>query len=190
MLIVNGNLRRREFSQASKPEVKSLIISLIAAMDRRRGIGVGNQLPWRLSADLKRFRELTMGHHIVVGRKTFESIGKPLPGRQMIIITRDREFQAEGCFIRHTVEEAISSAKQHGENEVFICGGAEIYNQTIALADRLYLTLVDAEVAADTFFPEFDESEWTEQEPVFHPTDEKNQFPFTFKLLVRKGPSG
>ncbi len=167
-----------------------MIISLIAAMDRRRGIGVGNQLPWRLSADLKRFRELTMGHHIVVGRKTFESIGKPLPGRQMIIITRDREFQAEGCFIRHTVEEAISSAKQHGENEVFICGGAEIYNQTIALADRLYLTLVDAEVAADTFFPEFDESEWTEQEPVFHPTDEKNQFPFTFKLLVRKGPSG
>lgn len=159
-------------------------------MDRNRGIGINNQLPWRLSADLKRFRELTMGHHIIVGRKTFESIGKPLPGRQMIIVTRDRNFQTEGCFVCHTVQEAISFAEQRGESEVFICGGAEIYTQTIALADRLYLTFVDAEVAADTFIPEFDGSEWTEQEPVFHPADEKNQFPFTFKLLVRKGPSG
>lgn len=165
---------------------ESLIISLIAAMDRQRGIGFRNQLPWRLSADLKRFRELTMGHHILVGRKTFASIGKPLPGRQMIIVTRDREFQAEGCFICHTVEQAISLAGEHGENEMFICGGAEIYNQTIALSDRLYLTDVDADVAADTFFPEFDEQEWIERERLFHPADEKNQFPFTFKLLLRK----
>jgi len=164
-----------------------LIVSLIAAMDKRRGIGLDNQLPWRLSADLKRFRELTMGHHIIVGRKTFKSIGKPLPGRQMIVVTRDSSFRAEGCFVCHSPEEAIRLASEHGENEVFIIGGAEIYNQSIALADRLYLTLVDAEVATDTFFPEFDEHKWMEREGAFHPSDEKNQFPFTFKLLVRKG---
>jgi len=158
-------------------------------MDRRRGIGVGNQLPWRLPADLKRFRELTMGHHIIVGRKTFASIGKPLAGRQMIVVTRDRAFRAEGCLVAHSPEEAIRLAGARGESEVFVCGGAEIYAQSLARADRLYLTLVDAEVAADTFFPTFDEQDWQERERVFHPADEKNQFPFTFKLLVRKdGP--
>jgi dihydrofolate reductase len=167
-----------------------LIVSLIAAMDRKRGIGLDNQLPWRLSADLKRFRELTMGHHIIVGRKTFESIGKPLAGRQMIVITRDSGFQAEGCLICHSPEEAFRLASGRGESEVFICGGAEIYGQSIALADRLYLTLVDADVAADTFFPKFDKRDWQEQESSFHPADEKNQFPFTFKLLVRKDGLG
>lgn len=163
-----------------------MVVSLIAAMDRKRGIGFGNQLPWRLSADLKRFRELTMGHHIIVGRKTFDSIGKPLPGRQMIIVTRDREFTVDGCAICHSLEEAIELAHSHNEPEVFVCGGAEIYLQSIALAQRLYLTFVDAEVAADTFFPEFNEQQWEERESVFHLADEKNQFPFTFKLLVRK----
>lgn len=160
-----------------------MIVSLIAAMDTRRGIGRKNQLPWRLSADLKRFRELTMGHHIIVGRKTFESIGKPLPGRQMIVVTRDRAFNIAGCAVCHSLTEAIEHARSNGETEVFVCGGAEIYQQSIALADRLYLTLVDAEVEADTFFPEFDPQKWNERESVFHPADEKNQFPFTFKLL-------
>lgn len=156
-------------------------------MDRLRGIGRENQLPWRLSADLKRFRELTMGHHIIVGRKTFESIGKPLPGRQMIIVTRAPSFYAEGCTICHSPAAAIDLAGSRGESEVFICGGAEIYTQTIAQADRLYLTLVDAEVEADTWFPEFNPQDWSERESIFHPADEKNQFPFTFKLLVRGG---
>ena len=163
-----------------------MIVSLIVAMDKRRGIGRENQLPWRLSADLKKFRELTMGHHIIVGRKTFESIGKPLPGRQMVIVTRDLDFRAEGCAVCHSPAEAIELAASRGESEVFVCGGAEIYAQTIAQADRLYLTLVDAEVEADTFFPEFDPQNWSEQENVFHPADEKNQFPFFFKLLVRQ----
>ena len=163
-----------------------MIVSLIVAMDKRRGIGHENQLPWRLSADLKRFRELTMGHHIIVGRKTFDSIGKPLPGRQMIIVTRDPNFQAAGCAICHSPAEAIELARLRGESEVFVCGGAEIYAQTIAQADRLYLTLIDAEVEADTFFPEFNLQDWSERECVFHPADEKNQFPFTFKLLVRQ----
>lgn len=163
-----------------------MIVSLIAAMDKKRGIGLGNQLPWRLPADLKRFRELTMGHHLIVGRKTFDSIGKPLPGRQMIIVTRDCNFQAEGCLISHSPDEAIQMARRRGESEVFVIGGAEIYKQSFAFADRIYLTLIDAEVEADTFFPEFDEQKWDERETVFHPADEKNQFPFTFKLLVSK----
>jgi dihydrofolate reductase len=167
-----------------------LIISLIAAMDKQRGIGLDNQLPWRLSADMKKFRELTMGHHIIVGRKTFESIGKPLPGRQMIIVTRDPEFRADGCLVCQSPDVAVALASLRGESEVFICGGAEIYGQTIALADRLYLTYVDAEIRADAFFPSFDQREWSELETFFQPADEKNQFPFTFKLLARKEASG
>lgn len=162
-----------------------MIISLIVAMDRKRGIGAGNKLPWRLSADLKKFRELTWGHHIIVGRKTFESIGKALPGRQTIIVTRDKSYSAEGCLVVHSVEEAIALAWARGETEVFVCGGAEIYAQTITLADRLYLTWVETEVAADTFFPAWDASTWVEQEVSAHEADEKNQYPFSFKLLLR-----
>jgi dihydrofolate reductase len=164
-----------------------VIVSIIAAMDRKRGIGVDKELPWRLSADLKRFRELTMGHHIIVGRKTFESIGRPLPGRRMIVVTRDRNYKAEGCEVIHSIEDATRLARERGESEVFICGGAEIYAQSIGIVDRMYLTFVDAEVAADTFFPEFDAQEWSERESLYQPADEKNQYPFTFKLMVRKG---
>jgi len=162
-----------------------VIISIIAAMDRKRGIGVDNKLPWRLSADLKRFRELTTGHHIIVGRKTFESIGRPLPGRRMIVVTRDVNYKADGCDVAHSVEDAINLARERGESEVFICGGAMIYAQTIGGADRMYLTFVDAKVAADTFFPEFDEREWSERESFYQPADERNQYPFIFKTLVR-----
>jgi dihydrofolate reductase len=161
-------------------------VSIIAAMDKKRGIGVDNKLPWRLSADLKRFRDLTMGHHIIVGRKTFESIGKPLPGRRMIVVTRDSAYKAEGCDVAYSVEDATRLARERGESEAFICGGAEIYAQSIAIVDRMYITFVDAEVRADTFFPEFEELEWNEQESFYQPADEKNQYPFTFKLLVRK----
>jgi dihydrofolate reductase len=163
-----------------------VIVSIIAAMDRKRGIGADNKLPWRLSADLKRFRELTMGHHIIVGRKTFESIGRPLPGRRMIVVTRDRNYNAAGCDIAHSVEDATRLARERGESEAFICGGAEIYAQSIGIVDRMYLTFVDAEVAADTFFPEFDEQEWSERESFYQTADEKNQYPFTLKLLVRR----
>jgi dihydrofolate reductase len=163
-----------------------VIISIIAAMDRKRGIGVDNKLPWRLSADLKRFRELTMGHHIIVGRKTFESIGRPLPGRRMIVVTRDVNYKAEGCDIAHSVEDAINLARERGESEVFICGGSEIYARSIEIVDRMYLTLVEAEVVADTFFPEFDDREWSERESFYQPADERNQYPFIFKTLVQR----
>jgi dihydrofolate reductase len=162
-----------------------LIISIIVAMDKKRGIGLDNKLPWRLPADLKRFRELTMGHHIIVGRKTFESIGKPLPGRQIIIVTRDRKYRREGCLIVHSVEDAISLARSRGESEVFVCGGAEIYARALPLAEKIYFTLVDAEVAADTFFPEWNEQEWREQESIHSEADEKNEYPHVFRVLKR-----
>jgi dihydrofolate reductase len=163
-----------------------LIISLIVAMDEKRGIGKAGELPWRLSSDLKRFRELTMGHHMIVGRKTFESIGKPLPGRQTIVVTRDMSYRAEGCLVVSSIPAALALAKERGETEAFVIGGAEIYAQTLDMADRVYLTQVHVEVNADTFFPELNFDAWAEKESTFQPADEKNQYSFTFKLLERK----
>jgi len=162
-----------------------VIISLLVAMDERRGIGKDGKLPWRLSSDMKRFRELTMGHHIIVGRKTFESIGKPLPGRQTIVVTRNASYSGEGCLIAGSVQEAIDLAEARGETEAFVIGGADIYAQALDVADRIYLTAVHAEVDADTFFPEFNRSPWTEKECTYQPADEKNQHACTFRLLER-----
>ena len=163
-----------------------MIVSQLVAMDERRGIGKQGRLPWRLSTDLKRFRQLTMGHHIVVGRKTFESIGKPLAGRQMIILTRDASYKAAGCFTVQSITAALELARTQGETELFICGGAEVYAQTLDLAERLYLTEVHADCDADTFFPEFNRDEWIEQSSEPHIADEKNEYPFTFLVLVKK----
>lgn len=163
-----------------------MIISLIVAMDEKRGIGKAGKLPWRLSSDLKRFRELTMGHHMIVGRKTFESIGKPLPGRQMIVVTRNASFKADGCLVAGSVQAALALARERGETEVFVIGGAEIYSQTLDAADRVYLTQVHAEVDADTFFPEWKHDLWPEAQSAFQPADDKNQYAFTFRLLERQ----
>ena len=163
-----------------------MINSLIVAMDEKRGIGKAGKLPWRLSSDLRRFRELTMGHHLIVGRKTFESIGKPLPGRQMIVVTRNAGFKPEGCLLAGSVQDALSLAQRRGETEVFVIGGAEIYTQTLDAADRIYLTQVHAEVDADTFFPDLNHEAWTATQSTFQPADDKNQYSFTFKLLERK----
>ena len=130
-----------------------MIVSLLVAMDERRGIGRQGGLPWRLSTDMKRFRQLTMGHHLVVGRKTFESIGKPLAGRKMIIVTRDAGYNVDGCISVHSIADAINLARDRNESELFIGGGAEIYAQTLDLAERIYLTQVHADSDADTFFP-------------------------------------
>ena len=163
-----------------------MIISLIVAMDEKRGIGKDGKLPWHLSSDLKRFRELTMGHHMIVGRKTFESIGKPLPGRQMIVVTRSPGYKPEGCLVADSVQRAIALAQERGETEAFVIGGAEIYSQTLDAADRVYLTQVHADVAADTFFPELNHESWTETQTAYQLADEKNQYAFTFKALERK----
>ncbi|MFP5262692.1 MAG: dihydrofolate reductase [Blastocatellia bacterium] len=163
-----------------------MIISLLVAMDEKGGIGKDNHLPWRLSTDLKRFRELTLGHHILVGRKTFQSIGRPLPGRQTVVVTRDEGFRPEGCLVARSVEDGIRLARERGESELFICGGAEIYAGSLRAADRMYMTLVHATVDADTFFPEWESGEWVEQEVARHEADAKNEFPFSFKVLTRK----
>ncbi|HXF38545.1 MAG TPA: dihydrofolate reductase [Blastocatellia bacterium] len=162
-----------------------MIISLLVAMDESRGIGKAGKLPWRLSADMKRFRELTMGHHIIVGRKTFESIGKPLPARDMIVVTREESLKPDGCMTARSVEAAIALAEDRGETEVFVCGGTAIYAQALNAAHRIYLTQVHANVDADTFFPEFDASIWRETEKSFQQADEKNQYALTFKVLER-----
>lgn len=163
-----------------------MIISLIVAMDRNRGIGAGNRLPWRLPDDMKRFRELTMGHHLVVGRKTFASIGKALPGRVMIVLTRDPSFKAADCFVAYSMDEAIELARSGGETELFIGGGSEIYREALPAATRIYLTAVDAEVEADTFFPEFNLDQWNESHVEFHSPDDRHAFPFSFSILERR----
>ena len=167
-----------------------MIISLIAAMDEQRGIGLKGRLPWRLSSDMKRFRELTMGHHIIVGRKTFESIGKPLPGRQTIIITRNPAFRAEGCFAVGSLDEALELARARGESEAFVCGGAQIYAEAVVEAQRFYLTVVHARVESDTFFPDWDESAWKEKYSSRHEADDKDEYPSTFALLEAGQLSG
>jgi len=158
-------------------------------MDDKRGIGKAGKLPWRLSSDLKRFRELTMGHHMIVGRKTFESIGKPLPGRQMIVVTRNATFKADSCLVAGSVQAALALAQERGETEVFVIGGAEIYSQTLDAADRVYLTQVHAEVDADTFFPELNRDDWIEKENWHQPADDKNQYAVTFLVLEKKSTS-
>ncbi len=162
-----------------------MLISLIVAMDQNRGIGQDNQIPWRLSADLKNFKTLTMGHHLIVGRKTAESIGRPLPGRAGVLITRSESFTLPGWDTVHSLDEAITFARQRGETEAFIGGGAAIYAESLPLANRIYLTRVHARVEADTFFPEFDESEWEIMENQEHSADEKNEFPFNYQVFER-----
>ncbi|MDQ7054475.1 MAG: type 3 dihydrofolate reductase [candidate division KSB1 bacterium] len=160
------------------------ILSIIVAIARNRVIGRGNRLPWHLPADLRHFKQTTMGHPIIMGRKTYESIGRPLPGRQNIVITRNRDYYAEGCLVVHSLQEALAAVPD--AEEVFIIGGASLYREALPLADRIYLTLVDAEVEGDTVFPELDASEWREvQRETFAP-DEKNPYGYAFVELVRK----
>ncbi|PLX21307.1 diacylglycerol kinase [Candidatus Parcubacteria bacterium] len=133
------------------------MISIIVAIGKNNAIGLDNQLLWHIPEDLKHFKKITTGNIIVMGRKTYESIGRALPSRTNIIITRDTKFQAEGCIIKHSLEEVFREAKSYSDKEVFIIGGGEIYKQALPHADKLYLTIVDDEPKADTFFPEYSE---------------------------------
>ncbi|VAW82876.1 Dihydrofolate reductase [hydrothermal vent metagenome] len=159
-------------------------ISLVAALARNRVIGRGNQLPWRLSADLKHFKSLTMGKPILMGRKTYESIGKPLPGRTNIVISRDSSFSAAGCRVVHSVEAALTAAE--GGEEAMVIGGANLYEQLLLRADRLYLTEVQADINGDAWFPEINRSQWQELERESHQADENNEFDYDFVVLVRQ----
>ncbi|NBO63325.1 MAG: dihydrofolate reductase [Acidobacteria bacterium] len=160
-------------------------ISLIVALDRAAGIGYENRIPWRLSNDLRRFRDLTLGHHLVVGRRTYESIGRALPGRRMIVLSRAPSYQIDQCLVAHSLAEAIRLARNSGETELFIGGGAEIYRLALPLTDRIYLTRVEVTLPADTVFPLWDPSEWTETVVSTHPADEHNEFDSTFLIYDR-----
>jgi dihydrofolate reductase len=162
-----------------------VIISLIVALDEQRGIGVDGHLPWHLSADLQRFKSLTMGHHLIMGRKTYESIGRPLPGRTSIIVSRNPSFQPEGCMVARSLETAIEFARFDQEDEVFVIGGGDLFDQAIDLADRIYLTQVHASLEADVYFPEYSSKDWQEKESVYVVADEKNEYPSTFRILER-----
>ena len=163
-----------------------MIVSIIVAMDENGGIGLAGRVPWRLSTDLKLFKQATMGHQLILGRKTYESIGKPLPGRKMVVITRQMDYQAPGCTVVHSFEEALDLARTSSETEAFIGGGAEIYTQALPLADRMYLTRVHAMVETDTFFPEFDGSEWEVQESLEYPAGEGDEYGFRYETWNRK----
>jgi dihydrofolate reductase len=154
-------------------------------MDEKRGIGKNNQLPWSLSDDLKRFKALTMGHHIIMGRKTYESIARLLPGRTMVIVTRNPEYDVAGALVANSLPMALEIAEKSNESEVFIVGGAEIFAETLPLADRIYLTLVHSNVDADVFFPEFDHDDWIEDETSFMDANDKNEYPMSFVDLVK-----
>lgn len=133
-------------------------IAIIAAISTNMVIGRDNKIPWHISEDLIRFKALTIGHPIIMGRKTFESIGKPLPKRANIVITRDKDYSAPGINVAHSIDEAIETARAiEGSEEIFIIGGGQIYNQSMNLADRLYLTVVDEEIEGDVFFPDYSE---------------------------------
>ena len=127
-----------------------------------------------------------MGKTIVMGRKTWESIGRALPGRQNIVITRNRDYRAEGCLIAHSLNDSIALAEANGENEVFICGGSRIYEEALQTSDRFYLTRVHGEFQVDTYFPDFDIASWRETRADFYPSDENNPYPFTLTIYERK----
>jgi len=135
-------------------------ISIIVAMAKNRTIGINNTLPWRCPEDLKHFKALTMGHHMIMGRKTFDSIGKPLPGRTTVVVSRNKSLKIEGCTIAHSLQEAVAACA--GDTEIFVVGGAELYTQALPLADRLYLTEIQQDIAGDAFFPSFSLNNWQE----------------------------
>ena len=155
-------------------------LSLIAAVARNGVIGRDNDLPWRLSADLRHFRQLTTGHPIVMGRKTWESIGRPLPGRRNIVLSRDPDFVADGAEVFPALDEALGAVAE--EEEVFIIGGAALYAGALPRADRLHLTRVDAEVEGDVHFPEFDGDRWVCVSRESHPADERNEYAYAFEV--------
>ncbi len=151
-------------------------IAVIAAMAKNRVIGIENRLPWHLPEDLRHFKALTMGHHIVMGRKTFESIGRPLPGRTTVIVTRDPAYRSAGCLVAHSVREAIDACGD--DTEVFFVGGAELYRQALPLAARLYLTEIQAEYEGDASFPAFERAEWREAERNRHRSGDGLEYHF------------
>ena len=160
-------------------------ISIIAALDQAGGIGKNNKIPWRLKDDQKRFKRLTMDHYIIMGRKTYESIGRPLPGRKSIVITKNQSYSPQGCLISDSIENALSIARDDGEREAFIIGGGEIFAQSIEFANRMYLTIVQTTTDCDVYFPEYRREDWLEEWTVIQPASDDNEYSSIFKSLVK-----
>ncbi|MBL4724380.1 MAG: dihydrofolate reductase [Lutibacter sp.] len=159
------------------------MITIIAAVAENNALGKDNQLIWHLPADLKRFKKVTLNHHIIMGRKTFESLGKPLPNRTSIIITRNTTYKADGCIVVNSLQEALEAAKE--DENPYILGGADIYNQAIKIADELDLTFVHHSFEADAFFPKIDKEIWKETSREDFKADEKNKFDFSFVTYLK-----
>jgi len=159
-------------------------LSILVAMASNRTIGVNNTLPWRCPEDLKHFKALTIGHHMIMGRKTFDSIGKPLPGRTTVVVTRNQDLKIEGCVIAHSLDEAIAACA--GEKNIFIVGGAELYAQAMPLADTLHITEIQKDVEGDAHFPAFDKTEWLEVSRETHQQETPEPLEYHFVEYHRK----
>jgi dihydrofolate reductase len=165
-----------------------MLISLIAALSTNRVIGKNNDLPWTLPDDMKYFMQTTKGHCVILGRKNYDSIPekyRPLPNRTNIVVTRQKTFVAPGCVIVNSFENALATAKEANETEVFVIGGAEIYKQALPYADRLYLTEIKAIIEGDVYFPAVQSNDWKEISRVHHPADSKHIFAFAFVMYQR-----
>lgn len=160
-----------------------MLKSIIVAKSQNNAIGKDNRLLWHLPQDMKHFKQTTMGHHMIMGRKTFESIGKPLPGRELIVVTRNPDYHAPGCKTVGSIEEALAWTEQAGETEVLIAGGEQIYRATLPFADKIYLTEVKAVLEGDTFFPELAQNEWVEIQRTVHTADDKHAYAYDFVEL-------
>jgi dihydrofolate reductase len=170
----------------SQDENHLMRVSAIVAVASNGVIGDGHDIPWRLSDDLKLFKKITTGHHIIMGRKTYDSIGRPLPNRVNIVVTRDVFFTANGVLTAHSLEQALEIAWDARETEAFIIGGGEIYQQSMSYWDRIYLTEVNCAPDASVYFPPIKPEEWTTLESSAFPANEKNEYAFTFTILDRK----
>lgn len=164
-----------------------MIVSAIVATTENWVIGKDNEIPWYLSDDFKYFKKTTMRHHIIMGRKTYKSIGRPLPKRTNIVLTRNPFYIIQNCLMANSIQQALEIAYDNGEEEAFIIGGGNIYKESFSLLDRIYLTVVHTELEGDTFFPVLDKNEWQEvSSSERHSANEKNDFDFTFKVFERK----
>ncbi|MGB9430048.1 MAG: type 3 dihydrofolate reductase [Gammaproteobacteria bacterium] len=164
-----------------------MMLSLIVAIGEHNEIGKAGKMPWHLPADLKHFKTITLGKPIIMGRKTFEAIGKPLPERRNIVITREKAYRADGCEVAHSLPAALVLAA--GVPEIMVIGGGEIYREALPRAQRIYLTRVHAAFDADTFFPTLDPADWREATREDHGSDERNPFNYSFLMLERRLPT-
>ena len=163
-----------------------MIVHQIVAKANNNAIGKDNNLIWKLSDDLKFFRKVTMGHYLITGRKNYESIGRPLPGRKMVIVTRDLNYKAEGSAVVHSIENALAYVEKQGAKECYVIGGGELYKQTLDLTSSVYLTKVDCDPEADVFYPELHDDEWQKVMGEPHAQSEKNEHDFEFTLYRRR----